>query len=229
MLTVLLVRLHTPDVFAYVRLNHTDPAFYVFSGAGLLGLMPFVSWVGELAKRLPYPDLVREFDEAQQALLEQILAGEMNLALALLFVALTPAICEEVIFRGYLQRNVERRLGAAASVVLVGLLFGLFHLRLTEFVPLSILGIYLGYVVWVSGSLWAGVLVHLLNNGIAVVVSNMAQRGPEPMRLDEISVPWHIALLGLAVALRLVFMMQRRRQPHLAAGAGRSAASPPPL
>lgn len=216
MVTILLVRLHTPDVFAYIRVNRTDPAFYVLSAGGLLALMPFVSWVGEHARRLPYPDWVRAFDEAQQALIEQILAGEVDLVLALLFVALTPAICEEVIFRGYLQRNVERRLGAGASVVLVGLLFGLFHLRLTEFIPLSMLGIYLGYVVWVSGSLWTAVLVHLLNNGIAVVVSNLARRGPEPVRLDEISVPWHIALLGLAVALTLVHLMWRRRAAHRA-------------
>jgi uncharacterized protein len=226
MFTLLLTRLHTSDIFPYLRVQRTDPAFYILSGAGLLALMPFVAWIGEFGRRLPYPDFIREFDEAQRVLLEQIFAGELNLILALLFVAVTPAICEEVIFRGYLQRNVERRLGAAASIVIVGMLFGLFHLRITEFIPLTILGIYLGYVVWVSGSLWTGVLVHLLNNGIAVLVSNYAQTRLEPIALDEILIPWHIALPGLAIAIGLVIMMRRRRDEHLSRGPHGDRSSP---
>lgn len=222
MLTIAITRLHTLDVFQYLRVRRTDPTFYVLAGAGLLALMPFVSWIGEYARRLPYPDFIWRMEEAQRALLERIFAAELHLGLALLFVAVTPAICEEIIFRGYLQRNVERRLGAAASIVIVGILFGIFHVRFTEFIPLVILGCYLGYVVWVSGSLWVGVLGHLLNNGAAVLVSHYAQSRPEPVPLDEIAVPWYFALAGLGVATGLILAMRRRRELHLASAPARA-------
>jgi len=212
MLTILLARLHTPDVFGYLRIRGTDAIFLIFSGAALLALMPFVSFVGELAQQLPFPDWMRNWDQQQQAFLEQILTAQVNVVLALLFVALTPAICEEVLFRGYLQRNVERSIGPMWAIVVVGFAFGLFHLRFAELIPLTLLGIYLCYIVWVSGSLWTGVLVHLMNNGIAVLVSQWAQTRPEPVVLDEITVPPYLALAGLAVGIGLCYaMLQRRR------------------
>lgn len=220
MLTVAFTRLHTVDVMSFLRVRRTDPAFYVFAGVGTLALIPLASWIGHYARQLPYPEGLRQLDEQQSVLLEQIFAGEMNVGLALLFVALTPAICEEVIFRGYLQRNVERQWGAVTSIVLVGVLFGLFHMRITEMIPLSLIGIYLGYVVWVSGSLKTGILVHLLNNGIAVLASQYNQTRPEPVALDEVVMPWYLALLGLVILAALSMAMYRRRQAILAPETG---------
>ncbi len=216
MLTILFARLHTVDIFGYMRVRRTDPMFYLLAGCGLLALMPFVSFVGELMQHVPLPEFMRSWDQQQQELLAMILGAEVDLFLALLFVAVTPAICEEVVFRGYLQRNVERRLGAIWAIVVIGLAFGLFHLRFAEFVPLSILGIYLAYIVWVSGSVWTGVLVHLMNNGIAVVVSNWAQTRPEPIAIEEIAVPVHLAALGLLLGLGLMYAMLLRRRRILA-------------
>jgi len=219
LVTLALTRLHTPDVRAYLRIGRADPAFLALSGAGLFALMPFVSWLGALAKHIPLPEAVRAWDAQQAALVSQILAGDVTLWLALLFVALTPAICEEVLFRGFIQRNVERRFGVVTSLFLVGLAFGAFHLRLGEIVPLTVLGVYLAYVVWVSGSLWPGVLVHLLNNGAAVVASNYAAGRPDPIALDEVAVPWYLAFAGLGLALGLIAVMQRRREAALAPAA----------
>lgn len=215
MFTILLARLHTVDVFGYMRIRAIDPLFLVFSGLALYALLPFVSFVGELARQLPYPEWMQSWDGRQRELLEMVLGGDVVLPLALLFVALTPAICEEVLFRGYLQRNVERRMGIFWSIVLVGLAFGLFHLRFDEFIPLALLGVFLGYVVWVSGSLWAGVLVHLLNNGTALIVSNYTRTRPEPVALDELSMPWYLAAAGFALAMALCLAMWRRRESLL--------------
>jgi uncharacterized protein len=210
--TVLLVRFHTPDVAAYVRLRRPDPGMLGMSALGLFAVLPFVSWVGEFAKRLPYPDFMRQWDADQAAMLEVIFQGQANVVLALLFVAVTPALCEELLFRGFIQRNVERWIGPVGGILLVGLAFGLFHLRFVELIPLTLLGIYMCYVVWVSGSLWTGILVHFLNNGFAILASDYAARRPEPVALDEISVPWYLAMFGLLVVISIVAAMQRRRE-----------------
>jgi uncharacterized protein len=225
LVTLALTRLHTPDVRAYLRIGRPDAAFLALSGVGLFALMPFVSWLGALAKQIPLPEGLRAWDAQQAAMVDQILQGEVTLVLALLFVALTPAFCEEVLFRGFIQRNVERRFGVAVSLVLVGLAFGVFHLRPSELIPLTVLGVYLAYVVWVSGSLWPGVLVHLLNNGAAVIASNYAAGRPDPVALDEMAIPWYLAFAGLAFSLALIAAMQRRRGALLAP-AGAPSPSP---
>lgn len=209
----MVARMHTAQVADFLRLRRGDGPQLALAAGGLLALLPFVSWLGALNAQMPLPEGLRAWEEQQAALLDQVLGGGMNVGLALLFAAVTPALCEEVMFRGYLQRQVERRLGAAWSIVLVGVFFGLFHLRLLQALPLAALGLYLGYVVWVSGSLWPGVLVHLLNNGLAVLVSDYARRSPGLGEggLEAMEVPWYLAGAGLVLALGACEALRRRR------------------
>ena len=214
--------LHTPDVASYLRLRRADAAQFGLAGAGLLVLLPLVSWLGEVNAEIPLPESLRAWDEQQAILLEQVLGADLNVFYVLLVVALTPAICEELMFRGYLQRQVERRLGVVWSIVLVGVVFGLFHLRPTQVLPLATLGVYLGFSVWVTGSLWAGVLIHLLNNGLAVVVSDYVNRSPDldPVALESITVPWYLALLSAVAAVGAAVLLLRRRQALLTGVSG---------
>ena len=209
--------LHTPDVASYLRVRRIDGAHLGLAGFGLLTLLPLVSWLGQLNAQLPMPEAWRAWDEQQSALLEQVLGADLNVFYVLLVVALTPAICEELMFRGYLQRQVERRLGVVWSIVLVGLVFGLFHLRPTQVLPLATLGMYLGFSVWVTGSLWAGVLIHLLNNGLAVIVSDYVSRNPDvdAVALESLAVPWYLALVSAAVVAGVAVLMLRRRHALL--------------
>ncbi len=210
--------LHTPDVASYLRVRRPDGVHLALAGAGLLALLPFVAWLGSVNADLPLPESWRAWDEQQAALIEQVLGADMNVVLALLLVALTPAVCEEVMFRGYLQRQVERSFGVVWSIVAVGVLFGAFHLRPSQVLPLTMLGFYLGFSVWVTGSLWAGVLVHLLNNGLAVVVSDYLKRRPDldPVALDTIAVPWYLAVLSAVAAAGIAALLLRRRHALLA-------------
>ncbi len=210
--------LHTPDLASFLRVRRPDTMQLGLSALGLFALLPFVAWVGMLNAELPLPESWRAWDEQQAALIEQVLGADMNVVLALLFVAVTPAICEEVMFRGYLQRQVERSLGVVGGIVLIGVLFGVFHLRPTQVLPLTTLGLYLGFSVWVTGSLWAGILVHLLNNGLAVLVSDYMKRSPnlDPATLDSIAVPWYLALLSAAAVAGVVVLLLGRRHTLLA-------------
>lgn len=214
---VFITWLHTPQVASYLRVRRFDWGQFALAGVGLVLLLPFVSWLGAVNASLPLPESLRAWDEQQAALIEQVLGADLNVFYVLLVVALTPAICEEVMFRGYLQRQVERRLGVVWSIVLVGLVFGLFHLRPTQVLPLATLGFYLGFSVWVTGSLWTGVLVHLLNNGLAVIVTDYAKRSPDldPVALESLSVPWYLAILSALAGAGVVLLLLRRREALL--------------
>ena len=211
---LLAARLHSPDVREYLRIRRPDGPGLALAALGWATLYPAVLWAGQLNESLPQPEWLRQFEQSQVELLEGALLGS-DLSVAFLFVALalTPAICEELLFRGYLQRNVERWGGAVASIVVVGVLFGAYHLRLSQVVPLSMLGVYMGFAVWATGSLWAGVVVHLLNNGLAVAVAAVARRDPEVdlAAIEEMTFPWYLGIGGLVLTYGVVQTLLRRR------------------
>ncbi|MDO5154593.1 MAG: ABC transporter permease subunit/CPBP intramembrane protease [Eubacteriales bacterium] len=88
----------------------------------------------------------------------------------LLLIALMPAVCEEIMFRGYLLSACREKMNATKTVLLVSVLFGFSHMSLIKFVPTMLLGIALAYAVLQSESLVVSSLMHFLNNGFAVLL-----------------------------------------------------------
>lgn len=208
-------RLHTPDRNAYLRLRRPDAAGLGLAVGGLLVGTPFMQWLARLNASWPMPEWVQQLEAGRAELIEQaLLHADLSVLFVLMTMAVTPAIFEELLFRGYLHRQVERRLGAAAAIVLVGVFFGAFHLTLSQLVPLAVLGVYLGLCVWATGSLWTAVAVHLANNGLAVLVADYVRRRPELdlAALEAVPIPWYLAILsGGMLALAGYALAQRRR------------------
>lgn len=138
-------------------------------GALLLGvsLWPF-------AYELEVLILSRERIEALRELFEPIRAqiDAVPLWLALITFALMPAICEEWCFRGLLLSTLRLRWRPATAVLVSALVFGLFHVVVRDtlfferLLPTALLGVILGMVCVQTGSLWPGVLLHGVHNGL---------------------------------------------------------------
>ena len=104
--------------------------------------------------------------------------GEQNgwtLVLSLIFVALMPAVCEETLHRGMLL-NGTRGLGMKKCILINGLMFGLMHLNIEQFFYATLIGFFLGFVVYVTGSIYPCMIIHFMNNGIGVVLSFMQNK-----------------------------------------------------
>lgn len=85
---------------------------------------------------------------------------------------LVVAPCEEVLFRGFIQRGLESSLGSRGGILLSSLLFGVFHLNPWQFLPAFLLGTILGYVFKKRGyRLWCPIALHASYN-VALFVLN---------------------------------------------------------
>lgn len=155
------------------KLNiHKDTAmlsFYIF--LLMVTAQPIIWALGWLNSLIPFPEWYIEFEEVQNKILEDFLRGDFILWLALLNIGFVPAICEELLFRGYIQSLFKRSIGVAGALIIPGILFGLYHLKLTQVIPLSLIGILLAWITYKSDSLYPAMLAHLVNNGGTVVLA----------------------------------------------------------
>ena len=94
-----------------------------------------------------------------------------NMAAALFVIALTPAVCEEMLFRGVVFHAIKARHHAAAACTVTAVLFGCFHMSLVKLIPTGLLGLVLCLVVWQTGSIYPAMLMHFMNNALSVVIS----------------------------------------------------------
>ena len=99
-----------------------------------------------------------------------------NLAIAVVVVALVPAVCEEFAFRGFILSGLERQHRTRSAILLSALMFGFLHVLLSLFQQLfnaALLGIVLGLLAVRSKSIIPCLLFHFLNNAMAVSLSTL--------------------------------------------------------
>jgi membrane protease YdiL (CAAX protease family) len=136
-------------------------------GLGLLLVLPFMmisaGWIS-LIESLSGP-------QDEQSIVETIRdPGSQSEMMAGLFYAVVVApIAEEILFRGFLLGAIERAGGAALAVVASGVLFGLFHISdPITLVPLTLMGVCLGWLYIRSRSLWSCWAMHVGNNAVSL-------------------------------------------------------------
>jgi sodium transport system permease protein len=133
--------------------------------AALIGSSAWAVAAGLLIRLLPPPEsLVRALE--QLLLLD---GAPAPLWIVWLVIAVTPALCEELFFRGLVLSGL-RRLGVWPAILTCALLFGLAHSSVYRLIPTFFVGLLLSWLVWKTGSVWTGVLAHALNNGIAATL-----------------------------------------------------------
>lgn len=153
-----------------------------------------IGWLQTFVLPIPW-----ELLEGLEDLVSADSAG--RLAWLVFLLALTPALCEEIVFRGVLLGGT-RSLAPWRLVVLNGVVFGAFHLSfetVIRFLPTAWLGIVIAWTVWRTGSIWTGVLMHFVNNAsIVVLVSTPALR--EVLSDPEAPPPlWLLPLAAIAL------------------------------
>ena len=138
------------------------------------------------------------------ALVRGARARAPSFLLALLALGIAPGFGEEILFRGFLQRGLVDRLGVLWGILLAASLFGLAHFDPIHSTLAFLLGVYLGVVTLLAGSIRLAILCHVLNNTLGVVAPSAV---PGVLWLQN---PVAIApLLALAGASLLYAVLRR--------------------
>lgn len=174
---VLLVMLQDNNPRETFRLYKPKIPVFVLAILGILVVQPFLQvylfYQNEIIFNLPFAkDFIKELKqlldtmEAQtQKLVEAKSISEF--LIIVIVIAVTPAICEEFLFRGLVFKNFEKVLPASKAIFFTGFLFALFHFHPFNLIPLTVLGIFLTFIVYHSGSIYTSVFCHFLNNFIS--------------------------------------------------------------
>jgi sodium transport system permease protein len=123
-----------------------------------------------------------------------------------IFLALLPALCEEIAFRGILLSGLRHRLRPVTLVITVGLIFGLFHMTLFRIAPTAVLGVILTAIALLTGSIFPGMLLHMGNNAWGVWA------GLHDLDADTLG-PWHSAAMITIFALSMWVIYRNRVRP----------------
>ena len=122
-------------------------------------------------------------------------------------VGVSPAICEEGLFRGFLFSSLRGRVKPWVVIAATALLFGLFHLSIYRLFGTTALGLVMGWLVWKSGSVWPAAWFHFLNNSLTVVGAYTL--GPEDA-IEFTMPPWAIATACVLFAAGAALLATQR-------------------
>ncbi len=120
--------------------------------------------------------------------------------------AIAAPICEEFLFRGTIQRAYQNEKKPITAILIVSLMFVVYHLRFQGFVSLIPIAFILGYTYWRTQSLTAAMLVHFANNTLASIVLIQAGLFPE-FTLPFPSIP--AAAFGILMVVAGLFLLHR--------------------
>ena len=92
-------------------------------------------------------------------------------------IALVPAVAEELVFRGVIQKNLVRWFSPHVGVWLGAALFSAIHFQFFGFVPRFVLGLGLGYLYLWSGNILVSMAAHFTQNALQLLILYLTQRG----------------------------------------------------
>lgn len=163
-------------------------------------------WMVNMEEQADYILRLMTFDHTYGTLMANIIV-----------MAVVPAVCEEFLFQGTIQRFMHKRnWNPHLCIWLTGFIFSTIHLEFFGFVPRFLLGVYLGYLYYWSRSLWLPILAHFLHNALSLLVTfTLEGRGVlvDDMKITDIHGS-NIMLLTctLVTAMSLVFMWKVQKE-----------------
>jgi membrane protease YdiL (CAAX protease family) len=186
--TLFLLKYQHGKISAAIPLRMPGIAESILVAVSIVALLQVLNGYIYFQDQIPMPSSIKPLLDAVKKMIEEtyrILVESRSfpeMMWVMVVVSLTPSICEELLFRGLIQKNFSSAFDPKTGFILTGVIFGLYHLNPFLVVPLVVLGIYFSFLVYRSKSIFVAVLAHFINNGISTVGAYV-----DPIHTDQ---PW---------------------------------------
>lgn len=229
--TIFFARLQTIDLKSIFRLNKPKPMLVLLAVLGIVMIQPFLQgymYFQELAINSfpfirdtvkPVQDIFNTFETGTMKIVKAYSLYEF--AVVIFVICITPAICEEALFRGFALSNLAKISRPAKAIFTTGFLFALYHFQPFNLIPLVILGCYLGFIVYYSNSIFVGVLCHFLNNFFATYYLYVyGTQNIETPKLagDELTDTIVAVIVSVLIFSSIIIIYYRIREKNINAG-----------
>lgn len=199
----------------FLCLRRPDMAVTLWGLAALILAIPAMNMIIAWNESWPMPSYFSEA-EAEAAKTVGLLIGSGTaggLVVTILIIGIMAPLCEELFFRGCLQRMLSTGgCGVHLAVWGTAVIFSAVHFEMAGLVPRILLGALFGYIMVWSGSVWGAVAAHSLNNILAGITEWMALRGDHTL-LDEIGrTSWPLAAASALLTAIVLIMCWRARK-----------------
>ncbi|MDE6295889.1 MAG: CPBP family intramembrane metalloprotease [Muribaculaceae bacterium] len=186
----------------------------------IIGL-PMLNWLVAVNESITLPvglggleGKLREWEDAARAMTSEMLAASSfnGLLINILVIGLLTGLCEELFFRGALQRIMGNipQIAKGGAVWCAAIIFSAVHFQFFGFIPRMLLGLFFGYILYSTGSLWPSIFAHMLNNSLVVITTWFEGHGNLLGVLQTVGIPseGRFPWLAMSSALTLAVFLE---------------------
>lgn len=190
-------------------------------------ILPAINFIGEWNSQMYFPEWLsgveqwmKNAEENAAELTEAFLKVETTggLLFNLFMIAFLPAIGEELLFRGVIQRIFTNWTKSFHWGIWVSaILFSALHIQFYGFVPRLLLGVLFGYLLVWSGSIWLPIIAHFFNNGFAVVSMYLIDKNILDPQIEEIGTTagsYYAVVLSLVLTVFFIWIIKRENSKY---------------
>lgn len=186
---------------------------------------PFINFTGAINAEMHFPEWMsgverwmRNAEDTAEKLTKAFLKVDTigGLLVNLFMIAVLPAIGEELLFRGVIQKLFSQiTRNPHWGIWISAALFSALHMQFYGFIPRLLLGGMFGYLLVWSGTLWLPIIAHFINNAAAVVLLYLIDKGQIDPRIEEFGSgtgEWYVALFSLVMGVIILVAIRNQKK-----------------
>ena len=225
-----------PLIFSFLMSNRIFGYFQFRKNTGWINLIMamliifssgfFIQYLIEINSSIKFPGFLSEFEQMfrdMQDKAERMIAVLLSVKsfprfmLIFTLIAILPAIGEELLFRGVIQRFLYvNTKNAHLAIITTSLFFGIIHLQFFNMLALTFMGVVLGYLYYWSKNLWVPIFAHFFHNGLQVCWTYLYNIDMVETHVEEVeTLPLYFIIPSGIVLFVLLFFFRKRQLQNI--------------
>ena len=190
------------------------PAWSLLGIVAMFTIIPFLGTVTDWNDSIVFPESMRAIEEQMRATQQkseeiiEMFISQGSLFSSLLIIAALAAVSEELLFRSVIQRWLMKLFkNVHVAIVVTAIVFSAFHMDFFGFFPRLFLGVMLGYMFWMTGSIFPSMLMHFVNNATIVMLHYLNTRGFIDIDVDHFCSTDNVLVIILSLIMTVAIFI----------------------